>query len=189
MTGMRNAYFLWLCDLAGLDPPQGLSFLSLASLLFRTEYYSVLGNDDNRGADGKKLRFYFCNQSGLKQSEVIPELDGPCSVLEMLVGLAVRIDEWLTGELFTGEKSEGVRGWAWVMIRNLGLDKYDDRSFIMPGVEDRVGDIVRFFLDRKYGPDGVGGMFPLTSCDKNMHKIEIWAQFNEYLKENPELIL
>ena len=80
---IKQDYFAWLCELVGADtgnPP----YLILAKELHATEFTWCVRNDDNRASDGLQLRAEYGNSLGY--------FDGPCSVLEMLIALARRID-------------------------------------------------------------------------------------------------
>lgn len=147
--------------------------------LHEIEFYSFVPNDDNRGEDGKKLREMFYNESGANMAlSLCPA--GPCSVLEMLIGLSIRMYNELEG---TTEVS--VEECFWKLIDNLGLLWCNNYEYYPPGdgVEE-ISYIINNLLERKYKRDGKGGLFPLEHSNKDQRKIEIWYQMSEWLLEN-----
>lgn len=67
--------------------------------------------------------------------------------------------------------------WFWGMIVSLGLgsmtdDLYDD---------DYVTYVLDRFMDRKYEPNGKGGLFTIRDCDRDLRTVEIWYQLCWYL--------
>ena len=130
----------------------------------------------NRAEDGIDLRYRFA----LEHEEYSPGLvtdvlDGPCSVLEMMVALAIRC------ETFMDDASIGDRTaqWFWVMVTNLGLGYMMDNKF-----DKKEADyILNRFLDREYDPDGKGGLFRLRHCDSDLRDVEIWYQLCWYMDE------
>ena len=129
-------------------------------------------NDDNRIEDGKKLRYEFLNAQGI--DEVDPEwMSLGCSMLEMLLGLARRA---------SFESDEASTEWFWRFIVNLGLYKYNDKTYT-----NEVSTIVDETLDRvifrTYSPNGAGGLFPLTHPRTDQRKVELWYQLSAFLLE------
>ena len=78
---IQNDYFDWLCDHIHIDVDD-FNYWILMSILHRTEFFSLIPNDENREADGKKLRDTFSLEMDF---DVEGDLDGPCSILEMLI--------------------------------------------------------------------------------------------------------
>jgi hypothetical protein len=102
------------------------------------------------------------------------ELDGPCSVLEMMIALAIRCEENIMDDPLIGDRT---RQWFWSMISSLGLSGMTDTRFDNKSV-DRV---LETFLDRDYKPNGEGGLFTIKRCEKDLRKVEIWYQLLWYL--------
>ena len=131
--------------------------------------------DANRAIDGIDLRDLFSYETGIM--DWYHALGGPCSVLEMLLGLAHRIDKEV---MYDHEIGDRTNIWFWEMIHNLGLDEFDDSNFRPDIVEEKVN----IWLNRKYDRDGFGSIFPVKNSQKDQRKIEIWAQAQEYFLEN-----
>lgn len=174
-------YFTWLCGLV-CDETES-NYISLLSCLFKEEFYSILGNDDDRGADGKVLRSEFGNAAGYDEDDVEDYISGPCRMLEMLIGLARRM-AFDTAENKHHDKSVK---WFWELISNLGLDGLTDDKFFQLGGNDIVRKKIRKLLDRKYSKKGKGGLFPLKKTEIDQRKVEIWYQMSAYLAENCDI--
>lgn len=151
--------------------------------MFLTEFKWIIPNDDNRASDGRDLREEFAELS----VAVISKKDRddlmmyPSNLLEVVVALAVRIEDIMM------DMTAGVHyvRWFWEMFANLGLLPYYDNKF-NNYLEDymEVREILEKFVNREYGEDGVGGLFPLERPTKDQRKVEIWYQMYAYLDEN-----
>ena len=171
---IQNDYFDWLCDHIHIDVDD-FNYWILMSILHRTEFFSLIPNDENREADGKKLRDTFSLEMDF---DVEGDLDGPCSILEMLIALSAHM-EYQVMIPTDGDPA----AWFWEMIRNLDLDRYtNDRiSSSDYGVIDHI---LKNFLERNYQRKGQGGLFPLKEARKDQRNVEIWYQMHAYLLEN-----
>lgn len=172
-----DAYFGVLCDLAGMVAPavEECGYFELLQHLYNTEYYWTVPNDDNRSADGLKLR----EKYGFVQEGV------PCNLLEMFMALAIRCDEEIMYNPKDGDRS---KDWFWMMLTNLGLNKFRDRSFEEGWNNDDVARICDTFMNREYVFSGHnGGLFPLKHPRQDQTGIEIWYQMSAYLLENYEI--
>ena len=167
-------YFDFLCDIVG----HGYEYSSLLVSLHKLEFYSLVPNDDNRGVDGEKLREIFLDEVDPQGVSSLP--NGPCTVLEMLVGLAKRLEFDLFGSKF--ERSEGEC--FWLLINNLGLEWCDNYRWEAENKEKEVEKRIQILLDREYFPDGKGGLFPLRVTHLNQQKVELWYQMSFWVIEN-----
>lgn len=168
---IKREYFQWLCNLVNADPLHHL----LWTFLHNEWFIWVLPMDENRAEDGKYLRYLYSlervEKGRVTAEEVDHALSGPCTILEFLVGLAKRIED----DIMYNAESDGskIDVWFWEMIRNLGLEKYDDAHYN----EVEIKDIVTRFMLRKYPKNGSGNIFKIGQ--KNGHwtkNIEIWEQ-------------
>ncbi len=170
-------YYDWLLEQVGTSEEQSQQGM-LFRRLFAIEFYDFVHNDENRGEDGRALRADFARENGVNRYE---ELDGPCRVLELLVGLSVRMD-MLTGD---AEQDIDRRGyWFWILLDNLGLRGLTDSRFLKEGGWSKVDDAVRTFMDRTYAPNGEGGLFPLKHPIGDQREVELWYQMQYYINEN-----
>lgn len=173
---IRNEYFTWLCELVcDDDRDDGYSYQKLLRHLHNTEFIYLISKDRNRAEDGMDLRYRFAdNFSPDDYHRVMRYLDGPCSVLEMMVALANRCEVDIMDDPNVGNRTGQ---WFWGMIVNLGLGSMVDVRF------DRyyVADTVSVFLNRDYAPNGEGGLFTVNNCEHDLRDVEIWYQMCWYL--------
>ena len=111
-----------------------------------------------------------------RSTDIREALSGECSVLEMMVALAVHCEQHIMDNPKYGDRTGQ---WFWQMIANLGLsDQTDDRY-------DRkyVVSVLNNFLDRRYEPDGTGGLFRIRDSKEDMRKLEIFHQLCRYLEK------
>lgn len=172
MTLLDEQYFDWLYDKlsSGPDAHPSKTYFKLLELLFFKEFVWFVPNDDNRAEDGRILRREFMEECGVTKVEKDWLWLG-CSMLELLFGLARRLSfdtEWEP------------TAWFWVLIRNLGLDKYSDDR---PLPKEAIDEILDTVIWRTYEPDGRGGLFPLRNADEDQRDVELWYQLNAYLLE------
>ena len=170
---INDEYFEWMCDLVcGHKFHRDISYRKLLETLHGIEFTYSIPNDINRAEDGIDLRYRFA----LSQDQLGIELylRGPCSVLEMMVALAIHCEESIMDDPLIGDRTAQ---WFWGMITNLGLGSMTDNRFDERFVENTIG----IFLDREYEPDGRGGLFRIRDCDCDLRTVEIWWQLLWYL--------
>lgn len=130
------------------------------------EFYWTVSMDANRAAQGLELRKAYFGSKALMER---------CSVLEMMVALAIACEE----EIMSGTVPyDRTSHWFMIMLRNLGLDEYAlDEDFD----EEAVDKIVTNFLDRKYDRHGHGSIFYSDTALGNFKRAELWYQMCWYL--------
>ena len=170
---IKERYFYWLYDLVCEERySKDISYRKLLGYLHETEFRYSIPRDDNRASDGINLRSRYSYDHGF---DGIPEeLYGPCSVLEMMIALAIRCEENIMDDPNVGDRTGQ---WFWGMIVSLGLGGMTDTRFDL----DFVRDTVDIFLERDYEPDGRGGLFTIRGCDRDLRDVEIWYQLCWYL--------
>ena len=172
-----DEYFKWLTDLVcGKRYSKRISYEELLACLHNTEFRYLIPNDRNRAEDGADLRYRFAITQGYfrERDEVLEILDGPCSVLEMMVALSIRCEENIMDNPNVGDRTGQ---WFWGMITNLGLGSMYNNHFDREAVEE----ILERFINREYEPDGRGGLFTVRHCRRDLRQVEIWYQLNWYL--------
>lgn len=173
---VRN-YLIWLggfvCPASKMDQYQ-----SLLAVLSERSFIPKVVHDNNREIDGQKLRYRYANLEGLNDDFWVGILPEECLVLEMLIAVAMRIEEEFMHDPEYGNRTSV---WFWEMLRNLGIDDQDDLNFD----EDYVQMRINILIDRTYGSDGVGGLFPLKHCPSGIdqRETEIWYQMGYYISE------
>ncbi len=174
---ISNEYFEWIFGLVcNRRFGKGVSYRKLLARLHCTEFVYSIPRDRNRAQDGIDLRhrFVVCNGYEDWYDTIMEALDGKCSVLEMMIALAIRCEENIMDDPHMGDRTGQ---WFWGMISNLGLGGMSDDAFNV----DAVDYIIKRFLDRKYEPDGEGGLFTIKRCDVDLRTVEIWYQICRYL--------
>ena len=174
---IEERYFDWLCfQICKDDRLRRSSYEKLFDCLYSIEFVWSLVGDGNRSEEGIDLRSRFAADVGYNQNSIFISLDSNCSVLEMLVALAIRCEENIMADPLLGDRTSQ---WFWGMIRNLGLIKMSGTHF--NGLA--VTDIIQKFLDRQYSSSGKGGLFTVTNCDEDLRDVEIWHQMCWYLDD------
>lgn len=168
-------YFEWMYELMCGDRfAKSITFRKLFTYLHDTEFTYFVPYDENRAQDGISLRYRYCVHHDCEDLEYY--LDGPCSVLEMMVALAIRCEESIMSD---PEKGDRTSQWFWSMISSLGLSGMADYSFN----ERLVYDCVKRFLDRDYSPNGRGGLFTIRGWNRDARDVEIWHQLLAYCND------
>lgn len=170
---MRDKYFEWLYDMMCKGRYVHVSYRKLLGYLYDTEFTFSIPRDANRAEDGIDLRR---RCPGFESKEDARYLSGPCNVLEMMVALAVRMEETIMDNASIGDRTAY---WFWGMITNMGLGSMTDDVFDGAYVEGTV----QRFLNRDYKPDGKGGLFHIRNCECDLRDVEIWYQLCWYLDE------
>lgn len=167
-----HVYYKWL--ISEIMPLSGYSYL--LSALFNTDYIPSMPQDYNRAVDGIYLRTRFGNNNHIPQSVIDYYLQGPCSMLEMMVALAVRIEENI---MYDPSKGDRTSFWFKEMLVSMELLGLTDNHFDPNMFEYRLS----IFNSRSYMPNGRGGLFTIDDSSRDMRELEIWSQMNLYVTE------
>ena len=170
---IRNDYFEWLyknaCRGKGHD---AVSYRKLLMLLHSIDFDFYIRDDLSRFNDGIDLRYKFGNRIG--RDDIMDILNEPCSVLEMILALAIRCEDTIMANAQYGDRTTQ---WFWNMIKNLGLSYMTDERFD----KDTTVRIIYDFMERRYQPNGKGGLFYIPDCREDLTNVEIWTQLLWYL--------
>lgn len=170
---IEGEYFEWLYDYVCRGRVHdGVSYRKLFEYLYQVEFTFTISNDINRARDGVDLRYRFAMEED--DETIVMALDGPCSVLEMMIALAIRCEETIMDNTTYGDRTGQ---WFWNMMANLGIGLMTDDIFDIDVVEEKIYT----FLDRRYSPDGKGGLFYIKGCEDDLRDFEIWVQLCWYL--------
>lgn len=172
MSKSEEKYFKWVLKQVYFDQlPHHRRYNKLMGQLFRTKFIYPMIDDEQRALDGLILRKEYGIDYGFFQE---------CSVLEMLVEFALRIEtEWIGNP--RNFRPEII---FWTMIQNLGLDLCFDEDWEENDRNWRVIAIVDFWMERRYNPDGFGGIFPMKHTERDQRQLSLWDQMLEYITEN-----
>jgi len=156
---------LWLAEMIRLRDCTKYSLIVRS--LSRRPFVSLIERDENRALDGIEFR---------REYEVYAERrapSGPCSVLEVLIGLAKRM-AYISYDPDLNDDDQ-ITEWFWEMIHNLRLD---------PGAEVKENmDKIDFWIEREFDKDGRGSPFPLQNVTKDQRTVELWYQMQAYISE------
>ena len=176
---IEDRYFDWMSDIVcGARFAKEISYRKLLTRLHQTEFRYSIPKDQNRAEDGIDLRYRFAitQERGCSTDLVMDILEGPCSMLEMMIALSLRCEENIMDDPHIGDRTGQ---WFWGMVTSLGLGSMTDNRFDRKFVDDTIAR----FLDRKYAPNGKGGLFTLRHCNQDLRTVEIWYQLCWYLDE------
>lgn len=167
---INNEYFDWLCQIV-----DNRFHGKLLKRLHEIDFEYIIPMDGNRAEDGIELRYRFGYEHSYDQPLIARYLDNrPCSVLEMMIALALRCE----GDIMSnGEAGDQTYIWFWGMIRSLGLDEETDKCYD----EIYIDDVIDRFLKRQYKRNGQGGLFTIEHCEHDMRSVEIWYQMCWYM--------
>lgn len=168
---MINDYFEWLVSLVN-----GWDYSRLLSLLHSIEFTYTNPLDENRYRDGLELKSRYLYENGYDHS-YINLLGTKCSVLEMMVALAVRCETTIMSDYTYGDRTSL---WFNCMLDGMRLCNSTDTMFD----EDYCRRRIDIMLNRLYDEYGDGGLFYVRFPDYDMRRVEIWCQMNWYLNEN-----
>ena len=175
---LRKKYFLWMCQIVDTDRKIHVrSYRDLLEKLNNIDFYAALPMDENCADDGIELRYRFGRDCGYPASMIASMLDvRPCSVLEMMVALALRGEHHIAEDTIYGDRTGR---WFWSMIKSMGLSDQTDDMFDVTIVYDSVHRM----LERNYAANGRGGLFTLQNPREDLRHVEIWYQMMWYLSE------
>ena len=172
---VNNEYFEWMFGLVHVKKyVKRASYRKLLMMLHDIDFRYSIPMDENRSIDGVDLRRRFMLDNGY--GDLSRYLNFPCSVLEMIIALAIRCEEQIMDDPDIGDRTGK---WFWDMIENLGLKSMTDTHFDRDFVNQRI-DI---FLNREYESNGRGGLFTVHNCGYDLRYVEIWYQMCWYLDE------
>lgn len=180
-----DEYFSWLYSKV---KKQQRTYVKLSKFLHTIPFRWTVPNDVNRCEDGLNLRENFLTESHLDESHLTVKyfMKAPCTVFELLVALAGRLD-FIMYELDDQESREP--RWYREMLMNLRLaeytDNYNTSDRFDEMTEQKIYKVIEVFMDRTYDFNGTGGLFPMKMRPKkDQRKVEIWYQMMLYLDEN-----
>ena len=162
--GRESDYYIWLRNLVGNRRGYSKLIKQLDSIPFEW----IFSLDENRAAGGINLRSKYAYDTSTNEEDI---RTGPCTVLEMLIGVAGHMEDQLANDIET---------WFWVLIENLCLDQFDDNNYDPRGVEY----LVQSWLHRRYRKNGAGSIFPLKHYPGDCRNLDIWSQMNAWINEN-----
>lgn len=171
---LRDEYLDYLSEKVGYKG--NTLFHNILYKLLMIEYLPYKGLDSNRAGDGLSLRKAFCLDRFVEYDGEARLVFGPkCTVLEMMVALAIRTELDVAGDP-SGE--DRTAHWFDVMLESMGLTMYTGEYFN----ETEVASIVWKMQNHEYSSTGEGGLFKIPEgTGFDMRTLEIWSQMNAYI--------
>jgi hypothetical protein len=176
---IRFAYFDWLYhqsfEVNDIRSPK--SYFFLCSALHEVIFKPLIPNDDNRAADGINLREAFARSLRTPSNRAIMNnllSMGDATIFEMMTALAKRADYIV---------SYGPEDWFMRFLINLNINRSSDPRW-SPTFERKTAAILEVLNERRYAPNGKGGLFPLDRPRRDQREVEIWYQMQAFIEEN-----
>lgn len=172
---IRKQYFDWMCR--HVQNKSSMAYRDLLIKLDSIQFTYIIPLDSNRYEDGIALRYKFGQECNIPPGFIATEIDiRPCSVLEMMIALALRCEEDIMSDSELGDRTGS---WFWTMISSLGLEEMKGSWFDPMYVES----IIDRLLNRQFKPNGRGGLFTLKNPPQDLRTVEFWYQAMWYLSE------
>lgn len=175
---IETLYFDWLLDHI-CDEHDNYMYENLLWHLFYRDFKWIRPLDANCAVYGCRLREDFLeNYHGARRiiSQNVPFLGRDCSILELLVSLAIRMEDVVMSNDVFGDRTGY---WFWLMIDNLGLGNMDNSSYDSQFVDK----ILDKFIERTYKKNGKGGLFVINDKNIDMRNCDIWQQSMGFLRK------
>ena len=168
----KEEYFQWLCHFV-----KCYSRRRLLRYLHSVDFQYKIPMDGNRYEDGINLRYRFAEDRGYPHKYAAAWIDdSPCSVLEMMVALAVRLEEDICRDPEYGDRTPK---WFEQMLKSMDIWYMTDDEYS----EALASSAINRMLERRYSRNGEGGLFTVHHAGKDMRRAEIWYQAMWYLNE------
>lgn len=175
-TFRERDYIEWLSQYI----PNDSYYTKLIDEMFYSEFSYINAMDSSRAEDGLSLRYRYELEKGYPEGTIVSYFDRkPCSILEMIVGLAIRAEETFGATNIFGSYASHLIG---NMLYNMGLSSQTDDNYD-PIVVD---DILTSFVYRQYSRNGEGGLFVINDPSLDLRRMDIWKQLNWYLLNHQE---
>ena len=166
-------YYDWICSLVDMYNDD---YTLLLEHLYNIDFYPLIPLDDNRMCDGAALWEIFADEHDIDYNNMDDIPAGQISVLEVMIGLAYRMENTLLCDVDFGDRTAL---WFWTMVKSMGLRPYDDNNYDCAEVDD----IVNTMLERKFDRDGKGSLFHVQGTSYDMRELEIWRQMHAFICE------
>ena len=170
-----DQYFYYLYNICMRGKNPNISYKKLFLHLHATPFEVKLDKDINRAYDALEMRKNYLKKYS-SDLDILNYMNTeyPCSVLEVIVALAMRCEDTIMANTEYGDRTTQ---WIWQMIVSLGLGGQSDERYDTKDVDNKL----YIFMNRKYDRNGRGGLFTIKKTLKDLRKVEIWCQMLWYL--------
>lgn len=168
---MEEKYWKWMISLVNAR-----EYTRLCQILENIPFTYDLVMDGNRADDGINLRYRFGREMGYSDREIATLDMSDCSVLEMMVALAIRIEVSIMDDPLQGDRTAV---WFHEMLQSMELDMYTNLYVDANEVTRKVYRM----LNRTYWSTGQGGLFTIPHCREDLRQVEIWYQMCWYFRD------
>ena len=148
---LKKEYFSYLIDVICDKEHMSIDYIPLLDLLHSIKFKVLMERDENRVADGEHLRREFLDDRDIDKEYLYELEDMDVSVLEVLIGIAKRMESQLGNVTQKDRTSERF----WELLGNLGVEKYKSDNYKPANIRDKI----EIWMLRKYKKDGSGGIF------------------------------
>lgn len=162
----------WLID--QVNVVDGLDYGPMLRQLFFIEFYWTVPHDEDRAMDGAALRGDFEDIYNLPVNDL-----GPARFLEVLIGIAKRVEFQLFGRTYLDEQ-DYVKIF-WDFIWNLGLQ--DTYGTLSEEDYDKIDYFVTLFLNHEKSVTQNCHIFGFDYGQKSVKKMNLWDQMMVYVRE------
>lgn len=174
---IRAEYFEWLYKKSMGFAIHGVQFRRFFETLHSIEFKAVMKEDIARVNDGISLRNTYAYETGQDYDTISDYLTEPCSVLEMMLALAIKEEDIMSDP----RKGDRTKQWLWMQINSMGIvaePDYVGEKFPEGEIREKVSKMI----NRDYAPDGTGGLFKFYNPpEEDLSKIDLWKQMCWYL--------
>ena len=176
--GLQEAYFQWMTEMIFPNHNDRYQYGHLLDALNASMFHFSIPMDENRMRDGIDLRYRFAYEKGYSNDMVSAALNHnrSCSMLEMMVALALKGDERILYDYETGGKAYYIFS---IMLDSLQLSHMTNDNFD----SDYVNYVIDRLLNHEYDYNGNGGLFTVENPRRDMRSVDIWYQMNWYLQK------
>ena len=167
-------YFDWLVEAVRGNDEEHVDMIPILDYLYDKRFEWEHPLDRNRVADALLMRRDYADETGSPYPADVKKKD--CSVLEVLVRLAMDIENHITGD----PENPQPEIWFWQWLENLGIDErccgegYDERY-----LEQQIDN----WMEGNITSRGKGGPFRLRHPSGDMRNKDMWGQCMAYINE------
>lgn len=176
---LEQNYYEWLKDLI---PELKIAYGDLIQILYDTPFRAIFESDNDRMSDGMSLRNRYTQANRMSNAlNLLLREAHPCSVLEVMLALALRIEEEYLGA-YSDEHPVGQ--WFNYMLHSLGIAHMIDPFF----ETEIASEVIDKFLNHNYRPDGFGSLFWIINTKEDMRQLDLWHQAMLWINEQQRRI-